>query len=70
MRGPVRAIALAAAVLAALLLFGAGLPERACAQGCGVLPSKPNAPIGCRDLCPQSQCDSDGQNCGWIRVCC
>jgi len=70
MRGPATAIALAGAVLAALLLASVALPEGVCAEGCGILPIRPIPPIGCGDLCPQCQCDSNGQNCRWIWVCC
>jgi hypothetical protein len=40
------------------------------AGSCGILPIKPIVPLGCRDLCPQCQCDPSGQSCWWVWVCC
>jgi len=54
----------------ALLFLSTLVVERACASGCGILPIKPIPPLGCSDLCPQCQCDTQGQNCRWVWICC
>ncbi len=36
---------------------------------CGIIPIKPIPPIGCKDLRPECQCDSNGRNCKWVWIC-
>jgi len=38
-------------------------------SGCGVKPVKPVAPVGCRDLVAQCECDERGERCRWRWVC-
>ena len=37
---------------------------------CGPVPPRPPTPPGCRQLCPQCQCDARGIHCAWVWVCC
>ena len=63
-------LVLAFALLCSAWVLSAS-PERACAGGtCGIMPLKPLTPLGCTNLCPSCQCDSRGQNCSWVWVCC
>lgn len=38
-------------------------------SGCGVKPVKPVAPVGCRDVVAQCECDERGRECRWRWVC-
>lgn len=51
-----------------LLMLSAFSPKPVNAYGCGIVPIKPIPPIGCRDLRPECQCDSNN-NCRWVWVC-
>lgn len=53
--------------LMVVLLLLAGAP--AGGSGCGVKPVKPVAPVGCRDLVAQCECDERGERCRWMWVC-